>query len=498
METSKMNKRKLSIIYGLIILLNFSLLNCQVTGKNTDDVTTLTEIADKAGMTVKGLITDTNNKPIEGVVVNDGKNFTTSDKNGIYYLPSDLARNKYVSISIPSEFDIEKSVVNSHFAKLSNKQNVNRRDFKLNKRIQKSDEFVYIAISDPQVKTSSDVSRLDSETMVDLKSLIKKNVGKDIYAMTLGDNVYDQMNLFPVYKTMLSSLNIPVFSTIGNHDFDLKYNDLHNTENPLNNYGEETYESFFGPIDYSFNVGNIHIISMNDIDYFAEKKYTEQFTPDQFEWLKKDLSYLKPNSTIFLNLHAPTANKSSKGSGNTRNAAALFDILKGFKVHIFAGHTHFYENEEAVQGIYEHNIGAACGAWWAGGVNRCGTPNGYLIVEVKGKEVKWHYKSTGKDISYQFRVYKPAEFTTQAKYVVANVWDWDSSYQVKYFEDGISKGSMEQFEDEDQDFITMKNGKGTGYHTLHLFRFQPKTETKTVNIEVTNRFGEVYSQSISL
>lgn len=493
-----MNKRTLSIIYGLFILFNLSLLNCQANTNNIDKASDKTQISDKAGMTVKGLIVDNNNKPVEGVVVNDGKNFTTSDQNGIYYLPSELSRNKYVSISIPSDFDIEKNVANSYFAKLSDKETVNRRDFKLNKRLKKTEEFVYIAISDPQVKTSSDVSRLESETMTDLKSTIKQNTGKEIYAMTLGDNVFDQMNLFPLYKTMLSSLKVPVFSTIGNHDFDLKYNDLHNTENPTNNYAEETYESFFGPVDYSFNMGNVHIISMKNIDYFAGKKYTEQFTPDQLEWLKKDLGYVKPGTVIFLNLHAPTANKTSKGSGNTRNAAALFDILKGYQVHIFAGHTHFYENEEPAPGIYEHNIGAACGAWWAGGVNRCGAPNGYLIVDVNGKEIKWHYKSTGKDINYQFRVYKPAEFATQANYVVANVWDWDSSYQVKYYEDGVSEGSMEQFEDEDQDFITMKNGTGTGYHTLHLFRFQPKPETKTAKIEVTNRFGEIYTQSISL
>jgi len=297
---------------------------------------------------------------------------------------------------------------------------------------------------------------------------------------------------------MLSSFKVPVFSTIGNHDFDLQYSDLHNAKDPLSNYAEETYESFFGPTDYSFNVGKVHIISMKNIDYLGGKKYTEQFTPEQLEWLKKDLSYVSPNSTIFLNLHAPTSNKSNDGSGNTRNAAELFEILKGFQVHIFAGHTHFYENEEPARGIYEHNIGAACGAWWAGSVNRCGAPNGYLIVNVKGKDVTWHYKSTGKDLSNQFRVYRPGEFSTQANYIVANIWDWDSSYQVKYYEDGVIKGSMEQFNDEDQDFITMKNGKGTGYHTLHLFRTIPGSGAKNIKIEITNRFGEVYSEAISL
>jgi len=493
-----MNKRALSFFYGFIILFNLSLLNCQANINNPDNSITQTKISDKSGMTVKGQITDNNNQPVEGVVLNDGKNFTVSDKSGIYYLPSDLTLSKYVRISIPGGFEIEKDVVSSFYSKLSNNVPVNRKDFKLKKRTTSSDEFVYIAISDPQVKTNSDVSRFDKESISDIKATIQSNSDKDVYAMTLGDNVFDKMNLFPVYKSMLSSFKIPVFSTIGNHDFDLQYSDLHNSKDPLSNYAEETYESFFGPTDYSFNVGKVHIISMKNIDYLGGKKYTEQFTPEQLEWLKKDLSYVTPNSIIFLNMHAPTSNKSNGGSGNTRNTAELLELLKGYQVHVFAGHTHFYENEEPAPGIYEHNIGAACGAWWAGSVNRCGAPNGYLIVNVKGKDVTWHYKSTGKELSYQFRVYRPGEFSTQANYIVANVWDWDSSYQVKYYEDGVIKGSLEQFDDEDQDFITMKNGKGTGYHTMHLFRTIPGEGTKNIKIEITNRFGEVYSQTTSL
>ncbi|MBP1677546.1 MAG: hypothetical protein H6Q20_2105 [Bacteroidetes bacterium] len=495
-----MKKTKISIIAGLLILFNISLLNCQAVNGNDpqDIVVSETSVPDKTGMTVKGLVVDNAGKPVEGVVVNDGKNFTVTNKNGIYYLPSDLTRSKFVSISIPSDFDIEPDVVSSFYARLSSGQAVNRRDFKLNRRTNKQDEFVYLAISDPQVKNTAHMERLDKETMTDLRATIKQTGNKPVYAMTLGDNVFDEMGLFTLYKAMFSGLHVPVFSTIGNHDFDLKYNDLHNSENPQGNYAEEIYESFFGPVDYSFNIGNIHVITMKNIDYFAGKKYTERFTPEQLEWLKKDLGYVAKGTVVFLNVHAPTSNKSSEGSGNTTNTADLLKILQGYQVHIFAGHTHFYENEEPAPGIYEHNIGAACGAWWAGTVNRCGAPNGYLIVDVKGNEVKWHYKATGKALNYQFRVYKPGEFATQAGYVVANVWDYDSSYQVKWYEDNVLKGTMEQFADEDQDFITMKNGKGTGYHTLHLFRAKPAAETKNLKIEVTNRFGEVYTQEVAL
>ena len=447
---------------------------------------------------VKGVVVDQNGEPVRGVVVNDGTNFTQTDEKGAYYLPSDLARNKYVSISIPADYDIENTVVSSYYSKLVYGNGENQRSFKLKKRSAINKDFVYIPVSDPQVRNAAEMKRFQDETILDLKATLQQLTGQEAYIMTLGDNVFDVMGFFPEYKATLASLQVPVFSTIGNHDFDLRYNDLNNTPNPLENYAEETYQSYFGPVDYSFNVGDIHIVTMKDIDYSKGKNYIERFTPEQFNWLRKDLSYVPAGRTIFLNLHAPTSNKTSKGSGNTKNTAELLDILKDYNVHIFAGHTHFYENAEPTAKVYEHNIGAACGAWWAGNVNRCGAPNGYLVVNVKGDEVKWRYKSTGKADDYQFRIYKPGEFASQATYVVANIWDWDSRCEVKYYEDGTLKGTMEQFADEDQDFITMKKGVATGYQTNHLFRATASNGAKNITIEFTNRFGEVFSQSLEL
>jgi len=488
------------ISVALVIFVPF--ISCQAcTGLNNTEATEISSanIPDKKGMTVKGLVLTTQNEPVEGVVVTDGTHFTVTNKRGIYYLPADLARNKFVSISTPSAYEIasDNGIASGFYAKLTYGKEVNQHNFILKKRVAVLNEFTYIAISDPQVKNTIQLDRFQKETVPDLKNYIAQHSGKEIYGVALGDLVWDAMGLFPAYKTSVSSLGLTMFHTIGNHDFDLTYNDLHNTENPLDNYAEENYESFFGPTDYSFNVGNVHVITLKSIDYFKKKKYTEQFTDDQLEWLKKDLSYVKSGSLVFLNLHAPTSNRSDSSAANIRNASELMKILKDYRVHIFAGHTHFYENEEVTSTIYEHNIGAACGAWWAGYVNRCGAPNGYLIVDVKNNDVKWHYKATGHDINYQFRIYKPGEFKSQVGFVVVNVWDWDSKYKVKWYEDEKLKGTMEQFSDEDQDYITM-TGKPKGYQTRHLFRATPSSVAKNIKIEVTNRFGEVYTENISL
>lgn len=454
----------------------------------------------KKEIPVKGVVTDTQKQPIAGVVVTDGVNFTQTDEKGRYQLVSDPAQSKFVYLSVPADYKavVEKALPVGYYARIDASEKRNRHDFRLEKREQPVRNFTFIAISDPQVRNEKQLNRFISETLPDLKETLKQASGQEAYGMVLGDIVWDVMPLFAPYKEAISDLDMTMYHVIGNHDFDLQYAALSQAENK-DEYGESVFGDNFGPTDYSFNVGEIHIVAMKDIDYQGAKKYEEQFTPEQLEWLKKDLSYVKPGTTVLLNVHAPTANSTAKGGGNARNAEQLFEILKDYKAHIFAGHTHFYENRIVTPDIYEHNIGAACGAWWAGHVNRCGAPNGYLVVKVNGDNVSWQYKATGRPFDYQFRIYKPGEFKSQPKYLVVNVWDYDSAWKLSYYEDGVEKsGVLEAFADEDQDYITMKEGKVTGYHTLHLFRVRPAEKAKSIKIVTTNRFGESFTQTVDL
>ncbi len=450
--------------------------------------------------TVTGYVKDNHGQPIAGVVISDGKNFTTTDSLGLYTLDSDPVRRPLVYLSTPAccELPSENGIASGFYQFLDAGREVNECNFTLKRRQKESDEFVFIPISDPQVKIERHMDRFCAETVPDLRRTADSLSAYEVIGMGLGDLVWDAMDLYAPYKEAVSNLGLTMFQCIGNHDFNLKYCDLERSENAQNGYGEQNYFHMFGPSDYSFNVGKVHIITMKNIDYEGGKKYVERFTSEQLEWLKKDLSYVPKGSLVFLNLHAPVANTTVEAGYNTRNANALFNILRPYEVHIFSGHTHFYENSRPAPTIYEHNIGAACGAWWAGDVNRCGAPNGYLIVHVRGNELRWRYKATGQGPDYQFRVYKPGTFETQSDYVVANVWDWDMSYVINWYEDEVLRGAMQQFEDEDQSFIDMKKGKRTGYHTRHLFRARPSKNAKKVKIEVVNRFGEKFIQEVIL
>lgn len=448
---------------------------------------------------VKGTVSDTNGKPIQSVVVTDGFNFSQTDGQGRYDLDSDPSQSRFVYLSVPADYEIShtRGIPDLFYQELDKAKETGIHNFTLTKRKQPLDAFVFLAISDPQMMNDEQMRRFREETVADLKQTIDRFNGKEVYGMALGDITGDRMDLYTPYKEAISVLGIPMFSVIGNHDHDLRYPALSNQTIPEASYAERIYEDHFGPYNYSVNIGGAHIVTLKDIDYYKGKKYDERFGKQQLEWLKKDLSYVKPGTLVFINVHAPVFNKTDKGGGNAEDAETLKEILAPYNAHIFAGHTHFYENNQVTPTLYEHNIGAACGAWWAGHVNRCGAPNGYLVVEVNGNTATWRYKATGQEPEYQFRVYQPGEFKSQPDYLVVNVWDWDPTYQVKWSENGTDKGDLERFDDEDQAYIDM-HGKPSGYHTTHLFRCRPSSGATGIRIEVTNRFGQTFTQNVTL
>ena len=342
------------------------------------------------------------------------------------------------------------------------------------------------------------MKRWRQETVPDLKETIDSlKQQREVVGMTLGDLVFDNMTLYDEYKVSLKNTGATFFQCIGNHDFDLRYQDLHNMAAGTPVYGEMMYNRYFGPTDYSFNIGKAHIVTMKNLNYVGGTKYIECMTGDQIAWLKKDLSYVPKGSLVILNMHAAAWNRVANG-GNVRNAAELKDALKDYNVHVFCGHTHFCQNNEVAPNLYEHNIGAACGAWWAGWVNQCGAPNGYMVVDVDGNELKWHYKATRRDFSYQFRLYGKGDFLTQSSFVVANIWDWDSACRVVWYQNGQLMGDMEQFTDADETIAAMKKKRSDAVKTAHLFRAMPSDKAREVKVEFTNRFGEVYVQTIRL
>ena len=454
-----------------------------------------------ASFTFSGKVKDSKGKGIAGVVVNNGRKFVKTDAQGVWTLPTDTNVCKFVSISTPSTYVLpqEHSLAKGFYVRVDDLvRNSFKHDFVLEKRKKNTDKFYYISISDPQVKNRHDMDRWKNESIKDLKAFVDSiSRQREVVANTLGDLVWDSMPLFEEYASSFAGFKMTTFQCIGNHDFDKRYQDLHNMPLGTPYYAEQYYHRYFGPTNYSYNIGKLHVVTIKNIDYFGGKKYVEAITAADLDWLKQDLSYVPKGSLVILNMHAAAWN-TIENEGNIRNASDLANILKGYRVHVLAGHTHYFQNNVVNGQLFEHNIGAACGAWWRSHVNRCGAPNGYMVFDVDGDSLKWHYKTTGAPTSYQMRVYPRGKFFNQTQYVVANVWDWDPSCKVEWEQDGKPMGEMEQFEGVDEAFAESKEYKSGLTQTRHLFRVLPSLEAKTVKIVFTNRFGEKYVQTVDV
>jgi hypothetical protein len=430
------------------------------------------------GTTVYGIVSSAGTG-IAGVVVSDGDQVTTTNKEGIYQLKSAQARGN-VFISIPGGYEVPSEGVLPQFHyKLRSAANVvERADFTLTKVAGQDNHKVFM-LGDMHLANRTNDAKQFTQFTSDLSSYMSSNNGVKMYGITLGDMTwdiywYDNKFYFPEYlntvNTQLKGLQI--FHTMGNHDNDYK---------AKNDFDAGTqYRNYIGPAYYSFNIGKVHYVVMDDIDCngydgTTSRNYVKNLSADQLDWLEKDLSYVDKSTPLVIAMHAqvfyPTStNGVFKIDHDATNTQNLFNILKDRKVHFVTGHTHLIFNvtpEAAITGgqqFYEHNSGSVCASWWWSGnltpdvhVSLDGSPGGYAIWDVTGTDFKWKYKATGWPEDYQFRSYDlnnvsfsladvpkmPTSNTTiknsfmryvnaypanSNNEVLINIWNWNASW----------------------------------------------------------------------
>lgn len=378
------------------------------------------------GNNLVGLVSDSSTgKGIEGVAVSDGYSVVKTDKNGVYQFESNRYA-RYVFISIPSEYKVpmDKNMKPAFYKNGISRNTTNRNDFILDPLKENEDNFTLIAIGDPQVKTSAHISRYKNETIADIRSTLNVNQAKGrytkAYAVTLGDIIHDTPNLWDAMVETMQNVKIgsgylPVFQCIGNHD--------HNAKASSDLSATTEYVDHYGPTDYSFNRGKVHVVVMDNIVCTTTNgstwTYDAGFSKSQYNWLKADLDAVrnKADMMVILCCHIPFRGGSNSGGSNVNKDkyyAETLALLKEFnEAHIMIGHTHYPQNYRhtgytSKNGlpIYEHVHGGACGGWWSSNMNVDGAPNGYSIYEIEGNHMKnWLAKSTGFPEDFQMRVY---------------------------------------------------------------------------------------------
>lgn len=435
-------------------------------------------------------------KPLKEVLVTDGFTFTVTDYQGHYSL--ELAdKAEFIYLVTPKGYVADFSTgVPQFYQRLEPSKTV--YNFNLKQMKGDPDHFVMITMADTQLDTDADVTRMNNETLPDLKETISNYPEAQVAGIILGDITWDVYKHNMTYKEFARQTGIPIYPVIGNHDFD-KY-----IEPDEGVDFAHIYKKDFGPLYYAVQLGDVYYVVLNNMIYYGNKRYKVTLEiEDQMKWLELLLNcVLQQDKKVFIAMHAPL--KPMPEYPLIPGGEKLKKMLMNkFHAGILSGHFHLNSNTDIGAGIMEHNLGAVCGTWWACGVCRDGAPNGYQVFEGKGSEVTWYYKATGYDKNYQMTVYDKGRIMERPDAIVAKVWNWDEAWRVRWYEDGKFMGDMSRFYSYDPDYLKYVNGRRAvedyePVRTDHYFSAVPSVGAKEVKIEVTDRFGNVYTEMVKL
>lgn len=511
-----------------------------------------------AGTTVYGVVS-TADGPVPGVVVSDGVEVTVTNEQGIYQLQSDKEWG-YVFISVPAGYEVPAEGVLPQFYKMmkGDASTAERVDFSLTS-VDGQDDYKVLVLGDMHLANRTGDLKQFMEFTSDLNAYRALHQQEKMYAIALGDMTWDlywysNSYALPEYLNTINSQvkGLQIFHTIGNHDYDYKATNDRDAESRFMDYIAPTY--------YSFNLGKVHYVVLDDIDCSnydgtTSRDYEKRVSAGQLSWLAKDLSHVDKSVPLVVVMHAqvfyPSQTDGFKVDHDVLNTTQLLNVLDGYKVHFITGHTHMNYNvtpDDAVTGgreVYEHNTGAICGSWWWSGyltpgvhLSPDGTPGGYAIWSVNGTDMEWMYKATGWTEDYQFRSYDlnnvhfsladvpqmpagvPASVKKEyMKYVDAypenqdnevliNVWNWNPRWTLKVTDENGNTLTPEEVWAYDPLHVAAMSVKRFNSSTLtstpsfitekfpHFFKVKAADADVDLTITVCDEFGHQWTENM--
>ena len=522
---------------------------------------------------VKGRVVDNVGQGLEGVVVSDGEKCVLTCSDGSFYIDSDLSAAKYVQISTPAGYMPEVSGGKPKFYKRFS-------DITPQGGIYDFGDFVVYSMLDPKnfsIFFTADLQPRSRSATWDNFAYHGLDVCRDLYrdlqetaapiidakgvsqviGICLGDIVHENMDNMTTYANeKLPNLGYATYNVIGNHDY--------NTSAADDDEGAAHFESLFGPRNYSFNMGNMHFVILDNIQMYRANgelsSYYNGLKDRTWSWLQRDLAFVPKSTTIMLCAHGTmfrTETGSERGSNeNTLHGAEYQRLFSTYdKVYDWAGHSHstfnyIYESGFR-KGMEVHILARSCGELWTNEYLCNGTPRGYVIVDVKNGDIDswhfhplkyqknatfigsngqpaytwrdWDYNSSGVaimrdsgqplDDSYQIHAYPPRSYGDN--YVYANVFMWDSKWGIPSFRldsgawqdmtritegeryDLANREFQQYYKEKVSTLAASDSYKVTLDSPQTMFRVPCDAEHGTGTVSVQDRFGKLYTRTIS-
>ncbi len=287
-------------------------------------------------------------------------------------------------------------------------------DFPLT-RSDEPEQFKAIFFGDPQPRDIDEIDYIAHDVIAEL-------VGTDAkFGVTLGDIMFDNLDLFEPENANIALIGIPWYNVIGNHDL--------NFESETDADSDETYHRVFGPNYYSFDYGPVHFIVLDDVEWGVRRPdggltYRGGLDERQLAFVKNDLALVPEEKLVVLMMHIPLT--------TVENRTELYRLIEQRPYSLsISGHTHWHAHQfigeaDGWRGPKPHhhivNV-TVCGTWWKGekdevgiphATMRDGAPNGYSIISFDGTSHTLDFKAARQPASYQMNIHAPDEVSASA------------------------------------------------------------------------------------
>lgn len=215
------------------------------------------------------------NTPLANVSVSDGRNVVKTDADGNFSLPG-YRKTRFITVTTPAGYETEQYYISAS-------RDTARYDFTLRKSdIPAGAAHSFLQISDTEIGEGGVGAWIEH-----VKSLVQTE--NPAFLIHTGDICYEAGLKRHLSDMNTENMGVPVRYVIGNHDYvDGKY-------------GEELFESIYGPVWYSFEVGNVHYV-VTPFQTGADEKsgYNKN---DRWRWLENDLANTDPDMKVVIFNH---------------------------------------------------------------------------------------------------------------------------------------------------------------------------------------------------
>lgn len=361
---------------------------------------------------------------IAGVMVSNGREVVRTRTDGSYELPAYEDMNLFITKPSGYQTPLSEEMVPQFFYihKMTGSPNLRfggiaptgplpqAINFPLIKD-PSGDRFTCLVFGDPQPYTHTELGYVRKTVG---KLLAKHDSSATECLIFAGDIMGDDLSFYPRFKRIIAVGKVPQYFVGGNHDLDL--------DADSDQHSFDTFRREWGPEYYSFDIGQIHFVGLDNVRYpcngvdphpfcatDSKPTYNGVISARQLDWLENDLAHVPKHKLIVLLAHIPFVSftNSTSTKHQTDNLHALYRIVHGRPTLGLAGHTHTTEQilpGESFAGWQQatgtgpaqfHQIitGAVSGSWWSGDLDdhgipratqRLGSPRGYYRIDFNG------------------------------------------------------------------------------------------------------------------